>query len=79
QETTPAEQGQIIVTGSRIARRDYQSNTPIVTIGSESLAGAGQPTLDRAIGQMPQFAAAQGLAQVGDVQARTGFQGGQAY
>ena len=28
---------------------------------------------------MPQFAAAQGLAQVGDVQARTGFQGGQAY
>ncbi|MDH4746204.1 TonB-dependent receptor [Sphingomonas sp. CBMAI 2297] len=79
QETTPAEQGQIIVTGSRIARRDYQSNTPIVTIGSETLAGAGQPTLDRAIGQMPQFAAAQGLAQVGDVQARTGFQGGQAY
>ena len=69
----------IVVTGSRIARRDYQSNTPIVTIGQGALVGAGQPTLDRAIGQLPQFAAAQGLAQVGDVQARTGFQGGQAY
>ena len=69
----------IIVTGSRIARRDYQSNTPIVTIGAGALEGAGQPTLDRAIGQLPQFSAAQGLAQVGDVQARTGFQGGQAY
>ena len=70
---------EIVVTGSRIARRDYQSNSPIVTIDQGALTGAGQPTLDRAIGQLPQFAAAQGLAQVGDVQARTGFQGGQAY
>lgn len=75
-ETPPSD---IVVTGSRIARRDYQANTPIVTIGQGALVGAGQPTLDRAIGQLPQFAAAQGLAQVGDVQARTGFQGGQAY
>lgn len=69
----------IVVTGSRIARRDYQSNSPIVTVGAGALEGSGQPTLDRAIGQLPQFSAAQGLAQVGDVQARTGFQGGQAY
>lgn len=70
---------EIIITGSRIARRDYQSSSPIVTVGEEVLSAAGQPTLDRAIGQMPQFAAAQGLAQVGDVQARTGFSGGQSY
>ena len=70
---------EIVVTGSRIARRDYQSPSPIVTVGGETLAGAGQPTLDRAIGQLPQFSAAQGLAQVGDVQARTGFSGGQSY
>jgi len=70
---------EIVVTGSRIARRDYQSPSPIVTVGSESLSAAGQPTLDRAIGQLPQFSAAQGLAQVGDVQARTGFSGGQSY
>ena len=70
---------EIVVTGSRIARRDYQSSSPIVTVGEETLSAAGQPTLDRAIGQLPQFAAAQGLAQVGDVQARTGFSGGQSY
>jgi iron complex outermembrane receptor protein len=69
----------IVVTGSRIPRRDYQSSSPIVTVGQESLSSAGQPTLDRAIGQLPQFSAAQGLSQVGDVQARTGFVGGQAY
>lgn len=70
---------EIIVTGSRIARRDYQSSSPIVTVDQTALASAGQPTLDRALGNMPQFAAAQGLAQVGDVQARTGFSGGQSY
>lgn len=71
--------GDIVVTGSRIARRDYQSSSPIVTVDSSSLSAAGQPTLDRAIGQLPQFSAAQGLSQVGDVQARTGFSGGQSY
>jgi iron complex outermembrane receptor protein len=69
----------ITVTGSRISRRDYQSDSPIVTIDQASLAAAGQPTLDRAIGEMPQFAAAQGLSEVGDVQGSTGFAGGQSY
>src|ERR1700682_4282531 len=69
----------IVVTGSRISRRDYQSDSPIVTIDQSSLAAAGQPTLDRAIGEMPQFAAAQGMSEVGDVQGGTGFAGGQAY
>ena len=70
---------QIIVTGSRISRRDYQSDSPIVTVDQASLAAAGQPTLDRAIGEMPQFAAAQGMSEVGDVQGSTGFAGGQSY
>ncbi|MEP6883569.1 MAG: TonB-dependent receptor [Gammaproteobacteria bacterium] len=69
----------IVVTGSRISRRDYQSDSPIVTIDQSTLAAAGQPTLDRAIGEMPQFAAAQGMSEVGDVQGSTGFAGGQAY
>jgi iron complex outermembrane receptor protein len=69
----------IVVTGSRISRRDYQSDSPIVTIDESTLAAAGQPTLDRAIGEMPQFAAAQGMSEVGDVQGSTGFAGGQAY
>src|SRR5260370_1071375 len=47
----------IVVTGSRIARRDYQSDSPIATIDESALAAAGQPTLDRAIGEFPQVTA----------------------
>jgi iron complex outermembrane receptor protein len=70
---------EVVVTGSRIARRDYQSDSPLVTLNQSALEAAGQPTLDRAIGEMPQFAAAQGTNEVGDVQGATGFSGGQAY
>lgn len=76
---TPDLTGQIIVTGSRIARRDYQSNSPISTLDSSAISAAGQPSLDRAIGQMPQFEAAQGAAEVGDVQGSVGFGGGASY
>src|SRR5579859_6748012 len=70
---------EVIVTGSRIATRDFQSDSPIATVNTDALAAAGQPTLDKAIGEMPQFAAAQGMNEVGDVQGSTGFGGGQAY
>lgn len=70
---------EIVVTGSRIARRDYQSDSPISTISSAQISTSGQPSLDRAIGQMPQFAAAQGASEVGDVQGGLGFSGGQSY
>ena len=69
----------IIVTGSRIARRDYQSDSPISTVDSSAIAAAAQPSLDRVIGQMPQFEAAQGAAEVGDVQGGVGFGGGASY
>ena len=69
----------IIVTGSRIARRDYKSDSPISTIDSSAISAAGQPSLDRVIGEMPQFEAAQGAAEVGDVQGSVGFGGGASY
>ncbi|MEO6388151.1 MAG: TonB-dependent receptor [Croceibacterium sp.] len=79
QATEPADEGQpIIVTGSRIGRRDYQSNSPISTIGGATLATTGQTSLDKAIGELPQFSAAQGAAEVGDVQGGIGFSGGQS-
>ena len=34
----PAAEGEIVVTGSRIARRDFQANSPLVTVGEEALA-----------------------------------------
>jgi iron complex outermembrane receptor protein len=70
---------EIVVTGSLISRRDLVADTPIATIDQSSLLAAGQPTLDRAIGELPQFSAAQGQTETGDVQGATGFSGGQAY
>lgn len=75
----PEAAADIIVTGSRISRRDYKSDSPISTISSAQLATSGQPSLDRAIGQLPQFSAAQGASEVGDVQGGLGFNGGQSY
>jgi len=50
-----AEQGQIVVTGSRIARRDYVAQSPIVTQTKEVLENTGAPTIDAALLQLPQF------------------------
>ena len=79
QSTDTDAAGTIVVTGSRISRRDYNAESPIATLGSSAIAAAGQPSLDRAIGQMPQFEAAQGAAEVGDVQGSVGFGGGASY
>ncbi len=79
---TAAEEPQaeaIVVTGSRITRVDFKAESAISTISSASIAAAGQPSLDRVIGQMPQFGAAQGAAEVGDVQGGVGFGGGASY
>jgi iron complex outermembrane receptor protein len=70
---------EVVVTGSRIASRSYTSASPLVSVGAAQIADAGQVSLDSALGQMPQFAAAQGQSEVGDVQGATGFQGGQSY
>lgn len=48
---------EIVVTGSRIARRDYSANSPIVTVGSEALESTGAPTVESYLNQMPQFVA----------------------
>src|SRR2546430_658317 len=70
---------EVVVTGTRIARRDYAAESPIVTLGQDAITATGQVTVERALGEMPQFAAAQGLTEMGDAQANTGFNGGQAY
>ncbi len=69
----------IVVTGSRISRRDYKAESPISTMSDATIAAAAQPSLDRVVGQMPQFEAAQGAAEVGDVQGSVGFGGGASY
>jgi iron complex outermembrane receptor protein len=70
---------EIVVTGSRISRPDFKAESPVSTLSSAVIAAAGQPSLDRVVGQMPQFEAAQGAAEVGDVQGSIGFGGGASY
>jgi iron complex outermembrane receptor protein len=45
---------EIVVTGSRIKRRDFTSPSPITTIDRNTLAFSGQPTLEETLNQMPQ-------------------------
>lgn len=70
---------EIVVTGSLIRRRDATSSSPISTVDSSVLSATASPSLDGVIGQLPQFSAAQGAAEVGDTQGTIGFAGGQAY
>ena len=45
----------IVVTGSRIARQDYASTSPIVTVNAEDFQATGSVTLDTLINDLPQF------------------------
>lgn len=46
---------EIVVTGSRIKRRDFSSPSPITTIDRETIEFTGQPTLEESLNQLPQI------------------------
>jgi len=46
---------EIVVTGSRIRRRDFHSASPISTIDRDDLLFSGQATLEEMLNQMPQI------------------------
>lgn len=46
---------EIIVTGSRISRRDYTSPSPIVTTSQQAIQASGQVNIEAALQQLPQF------------------------
>ncbi|TFG41142.1 MAG: TonB-dependent receptor [Chromatiales bacterium] len=46
---------EIVVTGSRLVRRDFNAPSPIATLDSEFLAASGQATLEESLNQMPQI------------------------
>ncbi len=54
----PAEDQAIIVTGSRIARRDLQANSPLVTVSEEAFENRSAPNVEDALNELPQFATA---------------------
>ncbi|HKU14929.1 MAG TPA: TonB-dependent receptor [Steroidobacteraceae bacterium] len=61
QEASSLEQGdtlhEVIVTGSRIARRDYEANSPIVTVGVDDIKQTGEVSLEMSLQQLPQLTA----------------------
>lgn len=64
-EVAASRTNEIVVTGSRIARKDYASSSPIVTAGAERLESTGTPTLERALNQLPQFTASATSTETG--------------
>lgn len=46
---------EIVVTGSRITRQDYQSTSPIVTVSQEDFQATGAVTIDALVNDLPQF------------------------
>ena len=46
---------EVVVTGTRIHRRDFSSPSPLTTIDREDIEFSGQPTLEEYMNQMPQL------------------------
>lgn len=53
---------EIVVTGSRLVRRDFVAPSPISTIERETILGSGQPTLEAALNNLPQVQPSDGRA-----------------
>jgi len=58
----------IIVTGSRIVRRDYEANSPIVTVGDELFKATGTGAIETSLNKLPAFTPVQTPALGGDIQ-----------
>lgn len=54
-EEQASQVGEIVVTGSRIARQDYRSTSPIVTVSAQDFQATGSVTIDTLINDLPQF------------------------
>lgn len=55
----------IVVTGSRIARRDYSSPSPITTVSAENIRQTGEVTLEKSLALLPQFGLGENSTQTG--------------
>jgi iron complex outermembrane recepter protein len=59
---------EVTVTGSRIVRRDFESPSPIVTVGSEAFEHTGSTAVESVLNQLPQFVPSQTMFSSADVQ-----------
>ena len=49
----------VVVTGSRIARRDYEANSPILTVDETLLKNSSTAAIETNLAKLPQFHAVQ--------------------
>lgn len=50
-----AKDSDIVVTGSRISRRDYVADSPIVSVSPKAIENSGDVTLERTLNNLPQL------------------------
>ncbi|MEJ1965004.1 MAG: TonB-dependent receptor [Gammaproteobacteria bacterium] len=55
QEASADALSEVVVTGSRIVRRDYNSDSPIVTLTSDALTNTSEIGVEASLNKMPQF------------------------
>jgi len=62
--------GEVVVTGSRIAKRDFQSNSPMVTVSAQAFQNSANVAVEATLNKLPQFTPDQDLTgvQSADVQ-----------
>ena len=67
QDASAQQPEEVVVTGSRIVRRDYDANSPIQTVDRSSFEQQNSIALETALNDLPQFVpAAQGMTQLQD-------------
>jgi len=67
-ESVRSDEAAIVVTGSRIQRRDYEANSPIVTAGEDLLKNSSTSAIETSLNKLPAFTPVQTPALGGDVQ-----------
>ena len=67
---TPAttdDQGNVVITGTRIARQDYVSTSPIITVGQQVISQTASVNIEGTLNQLPQFVQGQNQSAIGAV------------
>jgi iron complex outermembrane recepter protein len=59
---------EVVVTGSRIVRKDFQSTSPVVTVGTEQLEQTSNISLEASLNKLPQFVPSLSQLVTGDIQ-----------
>jgi len=65
----PESSSSIVVTGSRIQRQDFESNSPIVTVGAELFENSSTSSVEQNLNKLPQFTPEKTPTLGGDIQA----------